>query len=446
MDTPIIDFVKKYSESNAHRLHMPGHKGANAIGVESLDITEIDGADCLFSSSGIIEKSRMNASSLFGANTFYSTEGSSLAIRAMLYLAIKYAKENGLNEKFVAGRNAHKSFLSACAVMDIKVDWLYPESNDGYLSCSISAERFNDYLKNTKELPCALYITSPDYLGNVTNVQTLSKICKEKGILLIVDNAHGAYLKFLEKSLHPIDCGADMCCDSAHKTLPCLTGGAYLHIRKDERLKSLCICANDALALFGTTSPSYLILQSLDYLNGYLSTVGKDKIKKAVIKTECLKQKLQANNYSLVGNEPLKITISAKPYGYTGYELNEYLKANNIISEYYDQDYLVLMVSPETTDEDYNAIESALLSLVKKPSIKKTPPLFSPTCFALSFHQAIFCPSENVLVENALGRIASGISVSCPPAVPIVVCGEVIDENAIENFKYFGIKECNVIK
>ena len=446
MDCPIIDFVKKYAESNPHRLHMPGHKGANAIGVETLDITEIDGADCLFKANGIIEKSRINASSLFGANTFYSTEGASLAIRAMLYLAIKHAKENGLNEKIVAGRNAHKSFLSACAVMNIEVDWLYANNCDSYLSCPITEHSFNEYLKSTKEPPCALYITSPDYLGNITKIEKLSKLCKEKDILLLVDNAHGAYTKFLENSLHPIDFGADMCTDSAHKTLPCLTGGAYLHINKDEKLKDLCLCANDALALFGSTSPSYLILQSLDYVNIYLASVGKTEIKTAAEKTEVLKIKLQKAQYSLIGDEPLKITIDAKAYGYTGFELNEHLKSNGIISEFYDQDYLVLMVSPKTTDEDYLALEKALLSLKQKNTITKKPPKLLPKKSVISFNNAIFSSSENVNVDNALGRISSGISVSCPPAVPIVVCGEVIDENAIENFKYYGIKKCNVIK
>ena len=110
MNTPIYDFAKKYAESGAVRAHMPGHKGIGNLGVEALDITEITGADSLYEACGIIRESEENASRLFGAHTFYSTEGASLAIRSMLYLAFKHAKSKGLSPVIFAGRNAHKSF------------------------------------------------------------------------------------------------------------------------------------------------------------------------------------------------------------------------------------------------------------------------------------------------------------------------------------------------
>ena len=116
MNTPICDFVRGYAASGISRLHMPGHKGASVLGVEHLDITEIQGADSLYEAEGIIAESERNASALFGANTFYSTEGSSQCIRAMLYLALLHARERGvLRPHIAAGRNAHKTLLSAVA-------------------------------------------------------------------------------------------------------------------------------------------------------------------------------------------------------------------------------------------------------------------------------------------------------------------------------------------
>ena len=120
-----------------------------------------------------------------------------------------------------------------------------------------------DVYKRQGERLCAVYITSPDYLGGVQDIAALAEVCHARGVPLLVDNAHGAYLKFLSPSRHPLDLGADMCCDSAHKTLPVLTGGAYLHVAKGA-MAAYEAEARHSLAVFGSSSPSYLILQSLD--------------------------------------------------------------------------------------------------------------------------------------------------------------------------------------
>ena len=111
MDTPICDFVRGYARSGALRLHMPGHKGEGPLGMEALDITEIPGADSLYEADGVIAQSEKNASALFGAPTLYSTEGSSLCIRAMLALVQRHAAAQGRRPMIAAGRNAHKTFL-----------------------------------------------------------------------------------------------------------------------------------------------------------------------------------------------------------------------------------------------------------------------------------------------------------------------------------------------
>ena len=444
MNTPICDFVRRYAEKNALRLHMPGHKGKGPLGAEKLDITEIDGADSLFEASGIIAQSEENAGKLFGADTFYSTEGSSHCIRAMLYLAVTFAKSQNKKPIIAAARNVHKAFLSAAALLDFEIFWLYSKNRDSYLSCVITAEELDKALSLSAEKPTAVYITSPDYLGNLADVKALSIVCKKHGVLLLVDNAHGAYLKFLKPTLHPIDLGADLCCDSAHKTLPVLTGGAYLHISKNvpDFFKAN---AKNALALFGSTSPSYLILQSLDSANATLAKGYSSKICDFALKIKELKEKLADCGYRFIGDEPLKITISTKPYGYLGTEFSNILLDKNIVPEFADPDFVVFMLTPEIGDSDLKELESVLCSIAKKVPINTAPPTFAPCKKAMSVRCAALSPCETVKAQNCIGRVLAAATVSCPPAVPIVVCGEVINEAATKLFRYYGTEECTVV-
>ncbi len=444
MNTPICDFIKKYGDSQKLRLHMPGHKGASFLGMESLDITEIQGADSLYEADGIIALSESNASKLFGSKTYYSTEGSSQCIRAMVYLAMLDAKASGKKPRIAAGRNAHKTFHSAIALLDIDLEWIYPSNIESYLSCSLDAKDIESFLENTDEKPTAIYLTSPDYLGKTCDIAGISRVCKENKILLLVDNAHGAYLRFLEKSKHPIDLGADICCDSAHKTLPVLTGGAYLHV-SDEMHKAHATKIKDALALFGSTSPSYLILQSLDAANVYLEN-HRERLCSFIEKVDALKDKLTDGGYILYADEAMKITIESKPYGYRGYELAEQLSENGIVCEFADADFVVLMLTPENVD-DLTRVEKILLSIEKKDAIlEKSPSFNNKSKLVMSIREAVFSLSEKIPVDECEGRIAAMSSIGCPPAVPVVVSGELIDKDAIACMKYYGINECNVIK
>ena len=446
MNTPICDFVKEYSEKNVLRLHMPGHKGEIFTGNEHLDITEIEGADVLYSADGIIKKSMKNASSLFSsAKTLYSTEGSSLSIRAMLFLATIYAKKVGKSPIVLAGRNAHKAFVSAAALNDLRIEWLYPENDNSLLSCEITPDMLRKYLERCTEKPVALYVTCPDYLGNMAEIKGLSAICKKERILLLVDNAHGAYLQFLPENTHPLALGADMCCDSAHKTLPVLTGGGYLHISRSAP-EFFAENAEKAMSLFASTSPSYLIMESLDYANKYIAEGYREKLEIFSQKISELKAELTKNGYCLLGDEVLKITISAKKYGYEGRILGKLLEEKGIFIEFADKDFLVMMLSPEMAETDLEKLKTTLLSIEKRPEIKEKPPIVKPLERALTIREAVYSACEEIDISEASGRILGSYAISCPPAIPVAVCGEVIDETAISAFKYYEIGKVQVIK
>ena len=441
MKTPICDFLKSYTALNTVRLHMPGHKGHGELC--ALDITEIPGADSLYSADGIIAESERYAGELFGADTFYSAEGSSLSIRAMIYLATLWAEEIGRQPLILAGRNAHKSFISGVALLGLRVEWL-PSGSESYLSSRVDTEYLEKRLSEG-EAPSAVYITSPDYLGFEENIKDISEVCHRHGVMLLVDNAHGAYLKFLPTSRHPIDLGADMCCDSAHKTLPAITGAAYLHISRSapsifkER-------AREALSLFGSTSPSYLILSSLDRTNGYIASGYRDVLASFIDRLDSLKSEIISLGYTLVGDEPMKLTVYAKPYGYTGEELAECLCQSGIVCDFADPDYTVLMPTPENDESDISRLLAALRGIPRREKIGDTPPRFFTPTVKMSPREAILSPAVCLPLSECRGRVLATASVSCPPAVPILVPGELIDEAAITAFEYYGIKNLFVTK
>lgn len=444
--TPICDFVAKYNEQNYARFHMPGHKGKNVIGCEHLDITEISGADSLYEAKGIIAESERNAAELFGTQkTLYSTEGSSQCIRAMLYLAANYALSKGQKPLIVATRNAHKVFVLTAALLNIDVAWLDSGTANGLCSCIISAKELDSALSSLPYAPAAVYITSPDYLGNIADIAGLAKVAHKHKSLLLADNAHGAYLKWLDNNLHPMDNGADMCCDSAHKTLPAVTGAAYLHIGK-KAPEYFAEHAKDAMGMFGSTSPSYITLQSLDKLNGMLFNGYGDNIRGAASRLTYNKRKLEQKGWIFAKtDEPLKLTIDARENGYDGNKLAKLLIAARIMPEYFDRDYIVLMVSGETGYEDLNALQNALNAIpIKK---KQQKPTFAVEHKAvMSMKEALLAPAETIDVKEAEGRVLACPTVSCPPAVPILFGGELITPEAIEMFTYYGITKVKAVK
>ena len=460
MNTPICDFVRDYAERNPIRMHMPGHKGKGPGFPESdsyesafsrifsYDITEISDADDLFHPKGIILESEKNVSAVFGCPTYYSTEGSSLCIRAMLALCKNKAEKKD-SSWVLAARNAHQTFVSACALLDLDAEWI-GSSSGSFLSMSMDGKSLEEALTSGKNrhgsLPVCVYATSPDYTGHILPIREISQVCHEMGVPLVVDNAHGAYLHFLENSLHPMDLGADLCCDSAHKTLPALTGCAYLHVKQglfsDKEVK-------EAMSLFASTSPSWILLQSLDLLNPILSGDFRKDLKETIQEVGEGKKRLSDSGIPCVGEEPLKITIETRKLGYTGDEFAECLRegALPVEVEFSDPERIVLMISPCHEKEEIRNTIDKILSIPKKESLsEREATAESIGEKVLTLRKAVFSEREEVPVKESIGRIASLGQYGCPPAVPIVMPGERIGKEQAELLSFYGHETCQVVK
>ena len=444
MNTPIADFVRGYDGSGTARLHMPGHKGRPFLGCEHLDITEVKGADALYVADGIIAESEKNAGALFGSGrTLYSTEGSSQCIRAMLYLALT-CRPAGAAPVIVATRNVHKAFVYAAALLDFEVVWLWPEGDSQSLcGCPASPEGLEKTLAELDQPPAAVYLTSPDYLGGMADIASLAQVCHRHDTVLAVDNAHGAYLHFLDPAVHPLDLGADICCDSAHKTLPVLTGGAYLHIGKNAPA-GFRENAKAALALFGSTSPSYLTLASLDLCNRYLAEGYPHRLAETVARLREVRARLEAHGWRTEDTDPLRLTVAA-PAGLMGSDMAELLRKGGGECEYADPEFLVLMLTPENDAGDLERVIAALGENLRPYPARPALPLAIGEQ-ACSVRQALFAPHETVPAEQALGRVCGAPTVSCPPAIPIAVSGERIGPEALELFRHYGVQTVDVMK
>lgn len=440
MTTPIYDYLEKYKNDAVMRMHMPGHKGRNTgnrfSAVYEYDITEISGADSLYEARGIIAESERNAADIFGTvATFYSTQGSTLGIQTMLTVAAPSGST------VVAPRNAHRAFLHTCALLDLDVEWVIPAGNFNAVSFEYTASDIERAIKKA-ENPSCVYLTSPDYFGRIADIKGISEVCRKYDIPLLVDNAHGAHLAFMEKNMHPIANGADMCCDSAHKMLPVLTGGGYIHIGNEKYLTGV----KRAMAIYGSSSPSYLTLCSLDLCNDYLEKSVRADIEEMTENINALRRQLSPA-WRFVEGEPFHFTIDASSSGLSGRTVAQILRENGVECEYEEDEYVVLLFSPIDTAGECQRI-SDILSNVRQPKMRIEPQLIAlkPPATAMSVREASFSVNERINIDNAKGRICGISETHCPPCIPIAAPGEVIDENIINILKKYSIFEINVVK
>ena len=263
-NTPLKRALDEYIRQDYARLHMPGHKGASISPFGELmayDVTEVEGTDSLFEDDGPLKELEEIFTRLYDTKgTVMSAGGSTLCIQAMLRMV---AKKKG---RILAGRNIHAAAVNAMALLGLEPVWVYPNrKQEERLIGEISPDAIRSVLEKEKQEGtldslCAVYVTSPDYFGVMSDIRSIAQIAHEYGLPLLVDNAHGAHLHFLKEEYHPMQLGADLCCDSLHKTMPALTGAALLHTSDAK----YCPQMKGAMTVFGSTSPNYLIMLSID--------------------------------------------------------------------------------------------------------------------------------------------------------------------------------------
>jgi arginine/lysine/ornithine decarboxylase len=239
-----------------------------------------------------------------------------------------------------------------------------------------------------------------------------------------------------------MDCGADLCCDSAHKTLPVLTGGAYLHISEKAPV-GIREGAKQAMALFGSTSPSYLILQSLDLCNHYISREIKANLVNCIAHIKNIKTLLSERGWAIEVTDPLKLTLRM-PNRTIHDQVLERLEKEAIEWEYADGDYIVLMLAPHNAPAELERIVPVLGRNEQPYEEKNTnePVRAERVC---SIREALFAPQMMCNVKDSVGKICGTPTVGCPPAIPIAVPGERINEAACHLFEYYDIGEIAVI-
>lgn len=437
MQETLYKALLDYKSLGRSSFHTPGHKNNfySKIDLLSLDYTELPMTDSLYEASGAIKASEEKVSKLYGSKaSFFSSGGNTLCMQAMIRLCA------GRGEKILCDRLVHRSAVSAMALLGIEPVWVKRNFKNG-IAWNIDIKDLESKLAKNKDAK-AFYITSPNYFGVMQDISLISKICSQYGIPVIVDNAHGAHLKFL--GLHPLDFGAAMTSDSAHKTLPVLTAGAWLHVN-EEKFKNK---AKSAMALFGSTSPSYPIMASLDIARCWLEKNGEKQYKALAKKVSDLKKLSNVKNMFLNGIDPARITINASALGLSGYELRNELYKHKIEPEMCGKYHVVLIPTPFNSEEDWRRLENFVKEI--KPKDKK---IILPEAFEMNIPKkvcsltgGVMSDFETVSLKDCLGRVAAEIVCPCPPGVPVVMPGEEIGVFEKESLFEYGITEINVIK
>ncbi len=440
--TPLWNALMAHKNLNRASFHTPGHKNSGRVlpkNIFELDLTELPDTDSLYDASGAIRKSEELAAKLYGTKrTLFSAGGCTLCIQTMLKLAVPFGGT------VIASRMIHKSAVNTLALLNADVKWIIPQfsQSDGCF-WQVVAQDFEKALEENPNAAC-VYITSPDYFGQFADVKKISKICKKYKVPLLVDNAHGSHFKFLSEDLHPITLGADLVADSAHKTLPVLTGGAMLHIANEAYIEA----AKRAMSIFGSTSPSYPVMASLDIAISWLEKNAQMAYLK--FENEMTKIKTVAQKIGFLNREkfvdPTRLALYTTPLGFSGDEAADYFRKHGVEPELATFDAVVFIATPMNTSEDFDKLLRAIDKFPKSAPIFGNTPMFQSPIVRKSLHEAFFSPSETVSCTKAIGKISADTVCPCPPGIPILVPGEVVTQNAIQNLRYYGIKTINVLK
>lgn len=443
-NTPLYDALCQHRDLHRASFHTPGHKSnpsAFPQDLLQLDFTELPDTDSLYEAEGAILQAERHAAEVLGTKrTVFSSGGCTLCIQAMLRLV-----SMGGKRKVILSRVLHRSAVNTLALLDLEPVWLSPEQDAGAgLPGRVQPEDVAAALAAHPDA-AAVYVTSPDYFGVLAPIGEIAAECRKYDVPLIVDNAHGAHL-FYTSQPHPITLGAAMTADSPHKTLPVTTGGAWLQIKDDRFLEE----AKNAMALFGSTSPSYVTMTTLDLCAAWLEQHGKEAYAKLEQTTAELKKTALALGYTLPlgAVDPTRLSLGTGALGINGNALAECFRASGVEPEHWDDENVVLIATPFNTEEDFAKLRRAMEQgvLLPKTTAEPHPPLPALPEIVCSPREAVFAPWEIVPLTEAVGRIAAEAACPCPPGVPVVMPGERITKEITVFLQRYGFSTAKVIK
>lgn len=443
--TPLYTALQNYLKKDRISFHTPGHQGRFLPrDLYDMDLTELPDTDSLFEASGPIAEAEKQARELFHSRaTFFSAGGCTLCIQAMFRLA---APQGG---KVISSRVIHRSAVNTMALLGIEPVWVLPRPDAGpCLAGRLHPEDVQRALQENRDAR-AVYVTSPDYYGVLSDISGIAGVCHEYGVPLLVDNAHGTHLALLGR--HPLALGADMTACSAHKTLPVLTGGAFLNIGETPLAKKFQFAerAKEAMALFGSTSPAYPVMVSLDLAREWEMKNGRREWQRLAQRVEKMKDTAKKKGLLVPEGEtdPTRLAVGTLPLGMTGQEAAEYFRSQGIEPEHEDGAYVVCITNPLHTQEELDQLEKAIQTLPGSPCpLEENPAIPSLPPVRKSPREAVLAFQERVPLLEAVGRIAGEAACPCPPGVPIVMPGEEITKECMEFLNRYSLDEISVLK
>lgn len=464
----LYEKLQEYGESDYYPFHMPGHKRSNRYEDEKnapyvYDITEIDGFDNLHHPEGVIKESMERAARLYRAKkSYYLVNGSTCGILS----AISALMEQ--KEVLIMARNSHKSAYHAAFLLNVDVKYVYPEYNETYgfyegISVDEIKDTVEEVLGDEKKIG-AVFLTSPTYEGVISDIRRIADYLHEREILLIVDEAHGAHLGFCsyfpDTALH---CGADIVIQSLHKTLPALTQSAILHIGESSKVKEDEL--ERYLSIYQTSSPSYVLLSSMDHCMNVLEVHGRELFTKYVEKLEQLREQLQDLKYfKLYEYHEKKNTEAFYDYSklviipderfFTGKKLYDILlEKYHLQMEMASEKYVIAMTSVYDVEEGFKRLVEALKDMERQIRISiqyqkkygdaispELPQRYGPAKMSRAIvgrkiKDAVFEDSDRIEFCRARGKISQEFIYLYPPGVPVLAPGEMITDEIIKTIQ-----------
>ena len=438
----LYDALIEYGKSDYVPFHMPGHK-RKVMEFEnpySFDITEIDGFDNLHHAEGILKEAQKHAALVCQADeTHFLVNGSSGGILSAIFSA---TKQNG---ELIMARNCHKSVYHAVELRQLHTHFLYPELLPEGILGEISVEMVEEAMEAHPEAK-TLILTSPTYDGVISDVKGIVKAAHAKGVTVIIDEAHGAH--FLKESGFPksaIRCGADVVIQSTHKTLPALTQTALLHVNKDYKYKEK---VRKYLTMFQTSSPSYVLMASIDQAMHWYMEEGREAYKEYVSRLKKLRAAFtaQLKHLKLLTPETVfdydisKVLLSTKDANISGEELHKrLLKKYHIQSEMVSTDYVLFMTSVADTSEDYRRFLDAVTeidgTLEEKPKSLQAKEEMGKRKVLMPIFEAIEKNKKRVPLLESMGEISASYVSIYPPGIPLLTPGEKISERCVRHLQ-----------